>query len=127
MVRHIRSSPEPWLWLMLLNDPDYRAQDLQPREREAGLPAAEHFIARGQRLLIEGQLERALRSLRLAVLLEPDSFEAHYALAAALSLAGQAEPAMRHWEECLRIDPQDPSAQRQLQRARLLGLLQGAP
>jgi tetratricopeptide (TPR) repeat protein len=123
LVRLIRSRYEPWLWRTMSRDPEYLRQSLQPRSRLADLPQAEAFIAIGQRLIAAGEFERARRNFQIAALLEPDSFEAHYALGAGNVLTGRWEEALAHWQECLRIDPRNEKARRQLKRTRTLTLL----
>ncbi len=67
--------------------------------------SAPALIARGQRLLEDGDATVAESLFRQAVTREPDSAEAHFYLGVALSTQGQITSASRAYQDALRLKP----------------------
>jgi protein O-GlcNAc transferase len=63
-----------------------------------------------------GRIQEAIRHLRNAVELSPDSATAHSDLGGALAQAGRAEEALTHIRMALAIDPDNAAARENLSR-----------
>jgi tetratricopeptide (TPR) repeat protein len=59
----------------------------------------------GQLLLLSDQLKEAARELRIAVELDPNSASSHYYLGTALLDLQQMPPALKEFQEAVRIEP----------------------
>ena len=77
---------------------------------KSGVGAAERYIAKGNQLERDGQLEDAARLYRSAIVAAPHHAAAHLNLGAALEALGKASDAAQAYEAVLGIDPGDAYA-----------------
>lgn len=65
------------------------------------------YLQRGGQALRRGDAATAVRELRRAVEVDPQSAPAHQSLASALALGGQVDEAVEHYRRALELDPQN--------------------
>ncbi|HWW76170.1 MAG TPA: tetratricopeptide repeat protein [Pyrinomonadaceae bacterium] len=78
----------------------------------------ETLLAAGQRLLDGKKPEQALALFRLDAEANPHSYNAHFAVGAALLRMGDREQAARNFEKALELNPKSYEASEGLKEAR---------
>ena len=68
--------------------------------------------------MLNKDYQGAIGRLRKAVELKPDESSYHLLLAQAYTNSQQLAPAIRHYRECLRLDPNNGTAREQLNNVR---------
>ena len=79
-------------------------------------PRGQLWVAVALSLLRDGQTEEAERALRKAVEVEPTLASAHTNLAVLLAKTGRLPEALPHFEEAVRLAPEDEGARRNLEK-----------
>jgi tetratricopeptide (TPR) repeat protein len=86
------------------------------RRLRAFRPGHEGLLAIGEALLVNGEVEAAVREFQMAVALAPTAAPAHAGLAKAYGRLGQREAAAEHLVRAIRLDPKSPELYRALSR-----------
>jgi TolB-like protein/Flp pilus assembly protein TadD len=89
------------------HEPRYRAEQFLIKAMENPTPLA-HQVASAM-LLHQQQHEDAIAEAQRAIALDPNDAESYVALAAALSLSGQADEALDSVERAMRLNPHYPA------------------
>jgi tetratricopeptide (TPR) repeat protein len=86
---------------------------------------AEFYSNRGEVYLYKGNWDKAIEDCTKALEFKPHLAEAYYYRGEAYSGKGEWDKAIADWEECLRIDQNNKSAQANLDKARKEGKMKG--